>query len=188
MIACLLLTRAAVAAAQQPLVAPAPPVPEFFTRFDFHLTAAWLGDSPPTAPAVPPLSGAAGVGGGVGMNALTLNQERGFGWSAIHNVYLEYAVELGIPGLILFLLLLVGCVKSVALVQRRCAGVPALRELFYLAEGIQISLIAFSLAAFFHPVAYHLYFYYIAALAVAAHSVGMVAGIDPDAAQCGRSV
>jgi len=57
-IVCLLLARAAVAAAQQPLVAPAPPAPEFFTRFDFHLTAAWLGDSPPTitAPAVPPLS------------------------------------------------------------------------------------------------------------------------------------
>jgi hypothetical protein len=60
MIACLLLTRAAVAAAQQPLVAPPPPVPEFFTRFDFHLTAAWLGDSPPPAPALTvPLSGAA---------------------------------------------------------------------------------------------------------------------------------
>jgi len=59
MIVCLLLTQAAVAAAQQPLVAPPPPVPEFFTRFDFHLTAAWLGDSPPTAPAVPPLSGPA---------------------------------------------------------------------------------------------------------------------------------
>jgi hypothetical protein len=55
MIVCLLLARAAVAVAQQPLVAPAPPAPEFFTRFDFHLTAAWLGDSPPTitAPAVP---------------------------------------------------------------------------------------------------------------------------------------
>jgi len=59
MIVCLLLTRAAVAAAQQPLVAPPPPVPAFFTRFDFHLTAAWLGDSPPVTPAVPPLSGQA---------------------------------------------------------------------------------------------------------------------------------
>ena len=125
------------------------------------------------------------VGGGVGMNALTLNHERGFGWSAIHNVYLEYAVELGMPGLILFLLLLVGCIKSAAIVQRRCAGVPGLRDLFYLAEGIQISLLAFSLAAFFHPVAYHLYFYYIAALAVAAHSLS---GIDPASAQRGRSV
>jgi hypothetical protein len=59
LIVCVLLARAAVAAAQQPLIAPAPPAPEFFTRFDFHLTAAWLGDSPPPAPTVPPLSGPA---------------------------------------------------------------------------------------------------------------------------------
>jgi len=60
MLACLLLVRAAAAAAQQPVVAPPPPpVPEFFTRFDFHLTAAWLGESTPTEPSAPPLSAAA---------------------------------------------------------------------------------------------------------------------------------
>ena len=47
-IAWLLLTRAAVAAAQQPVVAPPPAKPEFFSRFDFHLTAAWLGESTPS--------------------------------------------------------------------------------------------------------------------------------------------
>lgn len=45
--ACLLLLRAAFAAAQQPVVAPPPAVPEFFSRFDFHLNAAWLGESTP---------------------------------------------------------------------------------------------------------------------------------------------
>ena len=53
----LLLTCAAGAAAQQPVVAPPPATPEFFTRFDFHLNAAWLGESNPapstSAPAVP---------------------------------------------------------------------------------------------------------------------------------------
>jgi len=44
---CLLLLRAVLAAAQQPVVAPAPAVPEFFSRFDFHLTAAWMGESAP---------------------------------------------------------------------------------------------------------------------------------------------
>jgi probable O-glycosylation ligase (exosortase A-associated) len=112
------------------------------------------------------------VGGGIGQNTLALNKERGgTGWSAIHNVYLEVAVELGIPGLILFLMLLVGCFKSAARVQRWCAGVPARRDLFHLAEGIQISLIGFSVAALFHPVAHHLYFYYFAALAIAAHAI-----------------
>jgi len=34
---------AARAAAQQPVVAPAPAAPSFFSRSDFHLNAAWLG-------------------------------------------------------------------------------------------------------------------------------------------------
>jgi probable O-glycosylation ligase (exosortase A-associated) len=107
------------------------------------------------------------IGVGVGMNMLALNEERGPLWRGVHNVYLEYAAELGLPGLTLFLMLLAGCVKSVVLVQRRSSGVPSLREVFYLAEGIQISLIAFAVAALFHPVAYLFYFYYIAGLAVA---------------------
>jgi hypothetical protein len=50
-----------MAAAQQPVVEKAPAAPEFFSRFDFHLNAAWLGESTPTpaSPAPPPLSAAA---------------------------------------------------------------------------------------------------------------------------------
>jgi len=109
------------------------------------------------------------VGAGVGMNALALYRETG--WRTIHNVYLEYAVELGLPGLMLFLLLLAACIKSVVLVQQRSAEVPGFREFFYLAEGIQISLLAFSVAALFSPVGYHLYFYYVAGLAIAIKSL-----------------
>jgi len=47
--ACLFLTYAAGAAAQQPVVASPPATPEFFSRFDFHLNAAWLGESSPAA-------------------------------------------------------------------------------------------------------------------------------------------
>src|SRR2546425_5814787 len=111
------------------------------------------------------------VGAGVGMNNLALNEERGSAGVEVHNVYLQYAVELGIPGLVLFLMLLAACMKSAMAVQARSAGVPALRDLFNLAEGIQISLIAFAVAALFHPVAYHLYFYYMAGLAIAVRAV-----------------
>jgi len=118
------------------------------------------------------------VGVGVGMNSLALIEERGPDRDVankqlleVHNVYLQYAVELGIPGLVLFLMLLAGCMKSTMSVQGRSAGVPALQELFYLAEGIQTSLIAFAVAAMFQPAAYHIYFYYMAGLAVAAKSV-----------------
>jgi len=49
----LLLASTGTAAAQQPVVAPPPATPEFFTRFDFHLNAAWLGESGPPATPTP---------------------------------------------------------------------------------------------------------------------------------------
>jgi len=115
------------------------------------------------------------VGAGVGMNAPALMQERGDRrWTAVHNVYLEYAVELGLPGLLLFLLLLAGCFNSVHFVQRRCVAVPPLRELFLLAEGFQITLVAFTVAGLFLPVAYDLFFYYFGAVAIAVRGVYIV--------------
>jgi len=110
------------------------------------------------------------IGAGAGMNILALNEERGAIWKKVHNVYLEYAVDLGLPGLLLFLAILAGCFRSISFVMRRTAGAPAWRDLFLLAEGIQISLIAFAVAALFHPVAYHFYFYYMAGLALAARA------------------
>lgn len=112
------------------------------------------------------------LGAGVGMNVLALNEERGPAWTAVHNVYLELAVELGLPGLLLFLALLFGAIRSAGLVRRRADGDPAARDVVYFAEALQISLIAFAVAALFHPVAYHFYFYELAGLAVALEAVG----------------
>jgi O-antigen ligase len=105
------------------------------------------------------------LGSGIGAGTIALQHETG--WRAIHNVYLEYAVELGLPGLVLFVLLLTGCVRSVGVVQRQAAASKSFHDISCLAEGLQISLLAFSVAAFFHPLAYNVHFYYIAGLAVA---------------------
>jgi hypothetical protein len=87
-------------------------------------------------------------------------------WRAVHNTYLEYAVDLGMPGLVLFVLLLRSCWRSVSAARRTASP-----ETAQLAEGIEISLLAFSVAAFFHPAAYEFYFYFVAGLAVAAKVV-----------------
>jgi uncharacterized membrane-anchored protein len=80
-------------------------------------------------------------------------------------------MDLGVPGMLLFLWLLWTSVSSAAEVQREADETVETKELSYLAEGIHVSLLAFCLAAMFHPVSYHPYFYYLAALAVAAQAV-----------------
>ena len=41
----------------------------------------------------------------MGIELLVLNETVGSKWRAVHNTYLEYAVDLGVPGLALFVLL-----------------------------------------------------------------------------------
>jgi len=107
------------------------------------------------------------IGAGLGQNVLATREERGRDGGLVHNVYLEYAAELGLPGLALYLALFTLCLKSTRFVQARAREANDTR-LFYIGEAIQLSLIAFGLSAMFHPVAYHVHFYYLAGLAVAA--------------------
>jgi hypothetical protein len=111
------------------------------------------------------------IGAGAGMNTLALNEARGATWTKVHNAYLEYAVDLGLPGLLLFLALLFACFRTVRAVRQRAALDPGLGDLSALAAGLHTSLVAFAVAAFFHPIAYQFYFYYLAGLAVAASGI-----------------
>jgi putative inorganic carbon (hco3(-)) transporter len=107
------------------------------------------------------------VGAGAGMSALALNEARGAAWVPVHNVYLEYATDLGVPGLLLFLLLLGSCLRKVNQVVRRTAEAGVAWDFRCIAQGVQMTLVAFVVAGFFHPVAYHFHFYYAAGLSAA---------------------
>src|SRR5262249_34893430 len=131
------------------------------------------------------------LGVGVGQDILALNGVRGrMTWRSVHNAYLEYAVDLGLPGIVLFLLLLGTTFRTVRRVERWSAGDPALRDLTVFASGAQIALAAFAVAAVFHPIAYQFYFFCVAGLAVAVRNAyrtdvrrqltsGPVPGTDP---------
>ena len=106
------------------------------------------------------------IGAGMGMNMLAMREARG-DWRQVHNIYLEHAIDLGLPGLAIFLALLVSCITAVARIPERNVSL----ELTTLAEGLQISLSAYAVEAMFHPVSYHYYFYYIAGLAIAARTI-----------------
>jgi O-antigen ligase len=124
------------------------------------------------------------AGAGIGMNIIALNEVRGPAWVMVHNVYLEYAADLGVPGLVMFMLLMFSCLKRVRRVRREAASRPGLEMLSTLAGGVEVALLGFAVAAFFYPVAYHLYFYYLAGLAVAAgalydRAAGTAAAVGP---------
>src|SRR5262249_40350952 len=122
------------------------------------------------------------IGAGAGMNTLALNAARGPAWKMIHNVYLEYAVDLGLPGLLLFLMLFFGCLKAAGRGQDAAASGEDDEEAATLrtcSRALRYALVGFGVAAVFHPVAYHFYFYSLGGLAVA---VGALAHEDHDAA------
>lgn len=106
------------------------------------------------------------MGAGIGMDILALNNLRGARWTKVHDVYLEYGMDLGLPGLLLFLLLMAWCFRAVSAVRhgRPQSGVPP--DLRWLAEGLAISLATFAVSAVFYPASYEFYFYYLAGLAV----------------------
>jgi O-antigen ligase len=107
------------------------------------------------------------VGAGFGQSALALNDVRGAAWVSVHNMYLEYGVDLGIPGMVMFVLVLVYAVRN-ADAARRTAAALGERRLFLAADGLHVSLIAFATAAFFHPCgALSFLFFYLAGLALA---------------------
>jgi O-antigen ligase len=107
------------------------------------------------------------VGAGIGNDILAMNAQRGDDWTRVHNVYLQYGVDLGIPGLLLFAWLHLLCYRTARAVEKRSAREGTNRDLTLLAAAIQVSLVAFLVAAMFHPIAYQFYFFSIAGLAVA---------------------
>jgi hypothetical protein len=117
------------------------------------------------------------MGAGIGMNILALNEARGATWTKVHNVYLEYAVDLGLPGVTLFLMLLYAITRGLRRALRHAATVPELADLHFLLEGLAVSLAAFVLSAFFYPDAYQFYFYYIAGLSIAAIAIALPASV-----------
>jgi O-Antigen ligase len=126
------------------------------------------------------------IGAGLGQNILAMNEVLGPAWLMVHNAYLEYAIDLGLLGLVLFLLLVVASVRSAGRAARIGATRPGGRELAVLANGVRTSLLALAVAAFFSPVGYHFHFYYFAGLAVAARAIAEgdagAAPLEPPAA------
>jgi O-antigen ligase len=108
------------------------------------------------------------TGVGLGQHGLAFLKQTGhWQWSGVHNVYLEIGADLGIVSLVVYLLAVWHLLKDLSRSLDNLRALPDTGVLLALGTGIRTALIAFLVAAFFHPVAYHFYFFYIAGFAVA---------------------
>src|SRR5262252_7587444 len=88
---------------------------------------------------------------------------------AAHNGYLEIAAELGVIGLIAYLILIFTPLRSLHRIERQTRGMRSKseREMYWLSVSIQAAFIAYMVCSFFASIQYLWYLYYTAAYAVA---------------------
>jgi len=87
------------------------------------------------------------LGSGAGTNVTAEGWSHGGSgkWEAAHNSFLQIAVEMGIPGLTMFVMLLCGAIRSCRQLVRTATGDA---ESNWIANGLEISLYAYIVGAF----------------------------------------
>jgi O-antigen ligase len=128
-----------------------------------------------------PIVGVGGNNFGVAegtISPLAKRAERGLGirWGAAHNMFIQVGAELGVPGLLIFVGLLVTAFKSLRRVTRRAARAgPAAADLSRLAHALMAALVGFTVGSFFLSLAYMDMLYTLIALSIALAKVARVA-------------
>jgi len=107
-----------------------------------------------------------GVGPGVFEVAEGLSHEGAGKWSTAHNAFLQIGVELGIPGLALFVFLIYRAVRNCHIVMRLARREPELSVEAWLARSVELALYGFIVAAFSLSQAYSSILYILVATSI----------------------
>jgi O-antigen ligase len=100
---------------------------------------------------------------GVGMDNYILFSN---GNKASHNAYTQVASEMGLAATVFYLLFMIAPLKRLRNIERESVDTISRRRFYYLAIGLQASLVAYMVASFFASVAYLWYIYYLVAYSV----------------------
>lgn len=83
-----------------------------------------------------------------------------------HNAFTQISAEMGLAALIAYMMFLTGPILRLRRIERNTFERPEERRYYYLAVGLQASLIGYMVSAFFAAVAYQWYAYYLVAFGV----------------------
>ncbi|MBP6003679.1 MAG: hypothetical protein KA746_09625 [Pyrinomonadaceae bacterium] len=84
-----------------------------------------------------------------------------------HNAFTQVSAELGILGLIAYLVFMISPFRKLGAIERTLFEKDDLNWYYYLAIGLQASIIGYMVSSFFASVAYNWFIYYLIAYAVA---------------------
>lgn len=108
---------------------------------------------------------------GIGMGNSPLMNDSNLQW---HNAYMQVASELSVLGLIAYLILLLSPFRKLTAIERALFARGELDWFYYLAIGLQASIVGYMVSSFFASVAYNWFIYYLIAYAVAFRRVYQV--------------
>lgn len=89
-------------------------------------------------------------------------------WKAAHNSYLQIAVELGLIGFVLYVLLTIGTFIKLHLMKKAVERMEPPSPVVWIIKGAELTMLAFIVTTFFLSQAYNPQFYFILAMIVAA--------------------
>lgn len=101
---------------------------------------------------------------GIGMGNFTIVSSRNL---VSHNAYTEVSAEMGILALIVYVAFMVKPLKRLGQIEKETFGDKESSRFYYLAIGLQASLVGFMVGSFFASVAYQWFIYYLVAYAIA---------------------
>jgi O-antigen ligase len=101
---------------------------------------------------------------GIGMGNYA--KEMSYSGLVTHNAYTQVAAEMGSAALVIYALFVVTPLRKLGQIARDTYEVRADSKYYYLALGLQASLLAYLVSSFFVSVAYLWYVYYLVAYAV----------------------
>lgn len=84
-----------------------------------------------------------------------------------HNSFTQVSAELGIAGLIIYMIFLISPFRKLGAIERTLYAKKKYNWFYYLSIGLQASIIGYMFSSFFVAVAYNWFIYYLIAYAVA---------------------
>ena len=105
-----------------------------------------------------------GSGAGTVITAQGMTVTAGVKWETAHNSLLQIAVELGLPGVVIFVMLLYGAIKSSRRLTRVTSDRPELKTMTWMAQAVETSLYGYVVGAFALSQAYAPFLYLLLGL------------------------